>query len=72
MRAKKSLEAANNELEINLDNALKVRCAISCLFAFINVMSFCDLIVMSSGRMRLSFSLLLVLFFRLTENSRRI
>lgn len=25
MRAKKNLEAANNELEINLDNALKVR-----------------------------------------------
>ena len=25
LRAKKSLDAANNELEINLDNALKVR-----------------------------------------------
>ena len=24
MRAKKNLEAANNELEVNLDNALKV------------------------------------------------
>jgi len=72
MRAKKSLEAANNELEINLDNALKVRCAISGLIAFMTVMSFCDWFVVSFGRMRLSFSLLLVYIFRLTENSRRI
>jgi len=29
MRAKKNLEAANNELEVNLDNALKVTTSFS-------------------------------------------
>lgn len=38
MRAKKNLEAANNELEINLDNALKVRWTISSCFASLEVM----------------------------------
>lgn len=38
LRAKKSLDAANNELEINLDNALKVRGAISVFCACLNVM----------------------------------
>jgi len=72
LRAKKNLDAANNELEINLDNALKVRCATSVFFAFLDVMSFCDWLIICFGRMRLSFSLLLVLIFRLTQNSRRI
>ena len=35
MRAKKNLEAANNELEVNLDNALKVTtCLNHCLVPF--------------------------------------
>ena len=34
MRQKKALDAANNELEINLDNALKVRGAIGVFFCF--------------------------------------
>ena len=35
MRAKKNLEAANNELEVNLDNALKVTTSLNhCLVPF--------------------------------------
>lgn len=37
MRAKKNLEAANNELEINLDNALKVGLDINTFFASLEV-----------------------------------